>query len=257
MVAVVVVVGVVVAFLAFRPETIVRDPETNCPERGPSALTAIYLDTTDRVNPVSREDIVARLEETVAGTAADEMVAVFRSAPAGDGEQPLESLLTRCNPGDPETASELTQNPRLIRRRLAEEFRAPLDRVFRETLDAAPADVSALMENIQAISVALLSRVRYRDLPKRLVVVSDLLQHSGNLSLYGDVPAYSTFGDTLGAAALGLDLRDVSVEVLLVQRPQHERSGGPMDVIEFWTSWVEDQGGWLGRVTRISGLNPG
>ncbi|MCY4626849.1 MAG: hypothetical protein OXE58_04680 [Acidobacteria bacterium] len=222
---------------------------------GPVGVTAIYVDTTDRVEPVSRADVLGKLEDLVSATEPDEMVAAYRSSSVGSAVSPFDPLLTRCHPGDPETASQLTQNPRLIRRRLAEQFRGPLDRVFRETLDASEADASPLMENIQAISVTLLSRGRFEAVPKRLVLVSDLMQHSEHLSVYRGVPDYVAFARTGSAAAVSSDLREVRVEVLFVQRRQHEDIGGAMELIEFWTKWIEDQGGQLDRITRISGLN--
>lgn len=244
-------------FFWFRTETVERDLETNCPLDGPTGLTAIYVDTTDRVDSLSRADVLGRLEAIVEDTSPDEMVAAYRSAPVRSGaNSPIAPLLERCHPGDPETASRITQNPRLIRRRLANEFRAPLEDVFRETLDSAASDTSPLMENLQAISVTLLSRHQYAGLPKRLVFVSDLLQHSVNLSLYGGVPDYSTFVQTSGSAAVSSDFRDVSVSILFVRRDEHERLGGSQVLREFWRRWIEDQGGMLDRFTPISGLNP-
>ena len=247
---------VLIAWLWVGTERVEREPETRCPVAGPSAVTAIYVDTTDSVDPVSRADILGRLEGLVEDTEPDELVVAYRSASSRDGAAPIPPLLERCHPGDPETASRLTQNPRLIGKRLAEEFREPLEAVFRETLDAAPAESSPLMENLQAISVTLLSRRPYSDLPRRVVLVSDLLQHSDNLSLYGDMPEYGSFTRTPRAAALDSDLRDVEVEILFVQRRGYETDDHSMALIDFWSRWVADQGGRVGRVTRVTGLNP-
>ena len=252
---VVFVIVIMVGYVALRTDPIVRDAETNCPVAGPVGITAIYVDTTDRVGPVSRADILGRLEAVVADAEPDEMVVAYRSAPIQDDGSPLDPLLTRCHPGDPETASRLTSNPRLIGRRLAEEFRKPLDRIFRETLESGEAEASLLMENIQAISVTLFSRRQYGDLPRRLVVVSDLLQNSRNLSFYRDGLDYSEFARTERAAALRSDLRGVGVSVLFVQRREHRRLGGSMALIEFWTDWIDDQQGRLEGLTKISGLD--
>ncbi|MCY4431237.1 MAG: hypothetical protein OXC11_12700 [Rhodospirillales bacterium] len=253
---VVFVIAVMVGFVALRTDPIERDAETNCPLVGPTGVAAIYLDTTDQVGPVSRADILGRLDAVVQETEPDEMVVAYRTAPLRETGAPVTPLLIRCHPGDPETASKLTQNPRLIGKRLAEEFRKPLDEVFRETLEVSAAETSPLMENLQAISVMLLSRRQYEDLPKRLVVVSDLIQNSVNLALYDGVPDYMAFARTVPARALASDLDEVQVEVLLVQRERHENLGGSMELIEFWRRWFEDQGGTLDRITKISGLNP-
>lgn len=249
------VVGALVLFVALWEEPVVRDQETNCPVDGPTAVTAIYVDTTDRVGTVSRADILTRLDAVVADTQPDEMVVAYSSAPIRTSGDPIEPLLTRCNPGDPESASPITSNPRLIRQRLADEFREPLDQVFGRTLDASPANASPLMENVQAISVMLFSRRQYADLPKHLVVVSDLMQHTENLSFYGEVPDYAAFARTAARSALDSDIRRVRVTVFLVQRETQRDIGGDQPLREFWDAWIADQGGRIERFVRISGLN--
>lgn len=253
----VVAAAVAAAMLLLRPDTVVRDEETMCPETGPSRVTAILVDTTDRVAAVSRADILGRLDDLVAESEPDEMIVAYESQPISEavGSGPLEALLTVCNPGDPEEASELTQSPALIRRRLEERYRQPLERVFRDLLDRLQAPETPLMENVQAIAVTRLSSRRYAGLPKRLVLVSDLLQHSDNLSFYGGLPDYASFARSPGADALRTDLRGVEAEVLLIRREVHESLGGARQVVAFWERWMAEQGGQVSRVRRIAAVN--
>ena len=247
----------VAAMLLLRPDAVARDEETMCPESGPSGITAILVDTTDRVASVSRADILGRLDDLVAESEPDEMIVAYESQPVSEavGGGPLEPLLTVCNPGDPDEASELTRSPALIRRRLEERYRAPLERVFRDLLDRLQAPETPLMENVQAIAVTQFSSRRYDGLSKRLVLVTDLLQHSDNLSFYGGLPDYASFARSPGADALRTDLDGVEAEILLVQREIHESLGGPRRVIAFWERWVADQGGQVTRVRRIAAVN--
>ncbi len=247
--------ALVAALVLLRPETVPRDPETLCPEAGPSRVTAILLDTTDRVGPTSRADILARLDDLVASSRADEMMVAYETSRIARDGTLFPPKLTVCNPGDPDAANPLISNPELIRRRLEEGFRRPLDMLFRELLDRNRADVSPLLENVQAIAVTLFARRVHAETPKRLIVVSDLMQHSQHLSLYRGRLDYDAFDRTVGADALRTNLRDVEIEVLFVRRREHDRFDGVRSLIDFWERWFEAQGGRLERASRIDGLN--
>ena len=241
-------------FVVFAPNPPGRDAETGCPETGPSALTAIMIDATDRIGAISRADVLARLEEYLAASREDEMVIGFEARPVG--EEIDEPLLTVCHPGDPEEASEWTQNPRLIRRRLEERFRQPLEALFRNLLNREEAPTSPLMESVQSVAVSFLGREEYADVPKRLILVSDLMQHSEYLSFFRQPGVdYGAFERSQGADALSTDLRGTTVDVLFVQREAHGLLPSTRGLAEFWGRWVEDQGGIVGPVVSIDGMN--
>ena len=241
--------------ILLRPARVPRDAETMCPETGPSRVTAILVDTTDRVGPVSRADILGRLDDLVSASRPDEMMIAYATSPIEDAGDPLPPRLTVCNPGDPDAANPLIANPELIRQRLDERFRNPLDLLFRDLLNRAPAPESPLMENIQVIAVTVLGRYRYAGALKRLVVVSDLIQHSENLSLFRQRLDFDAFVRTTGADALRTELQNVEVEILFIQRDEHQRVGDSRRLIEFWERWIDAQGGRLVRASRIDGLN--
>ena len=237
----------------FAPKPPDRDPETGCPEAGPAALTAILVDVTDQIGAISRADVLAHLDEYVAGSREDEMVLAFEAKPVGS--EIGSPLLSVCHPGDPDQASEWTENPRLIRRRLEERFERPLEDLFADLLGREAAPTSPLMESVQSVAVSVLGRHEYADLPRRLILVSDLMQNTRNLSFFRQAVDYDAFAATTGAAALRTDLRGTAVEVLFVQRAVHDRLDGARGLIDFWQRWIEDQGGALIRVVRVDGVN--
>ncbi|MXX62833.1 MAG: hypothetical protein F4112_03000 [Holophagales bacterium] len=252
------VVAVAVLFLfgryvVFAPGPPERDPDTGCPETGPSSLTAIMIDATDRIGAISRADVLARLDEYVAASREDEMVIGFEARPVG--EEIDDPLLMVCHPGDPEKASEWTQNPRRIRQRLEERFRQPLEALFRDLLGREEAPTSPLMESVQSVAVSFLGREEYVDIPKRLVLVSDLMQHSEYLSFFRQPVEYDAFARSHGADALGTDLGGTTVDILFVQREAHRRLRSTRGLAEFWGRWIEDQGGMVRSVVSIDGMN--
>ncbi len=248
-----VALAVFVRFVMLAPEPPERDPDTGCPETGPAALTAILVDATDRIGTISRTDVLARLDEYIAASLEDEMVVGYEAKPVG--AEMDEPLLTVCHPGDPDQASEWTENPRLIRRRLEERYEKPLNDLFVDLLNREEAPTSPLMESVQSVAVSLLGRREYEEIRKRLVLVSDLMQHSENLSFFRQPVDYEEFAAGVGANALSTDLGGTAVEILFVQRAAHRRLPDTRRLIGFWERWVEDQGGFVERVVRIDGMN--
>lgn len=251
-VAGVVVVGVVLWSTAV--DRTVRDPHTMCPEVGPSQVTAILVDTTDDLDPISREDILGRLNDLVSKSRPDEMMIVYEASQSQLNT--IEPQIKVCNPGDPDAADPLISSPGLIRKALEERFKNPLRRMFENLVASGKADVSPIMETIQAISVGVYARDAYEQLPKRLILVSDLLQHTEHLSLYRREPLdYDVFARGVGAKALRTDLRDVVVEFLFVQRHAHSEFASSKELIRFWGRWINEQGGQIERVSKIDGIN--
>ena len=244
---------VVARVTLFAPGPPSRDPETGCPETGPAALTAILVDTTDQIGAISRADVLAQLNEYVETSREDELVLAYEAKPVGD--EVGDPLLSVCHPGDPDTASEWTENPRLIRRRLEERFERPLEGLFAELLGREEAATSPLMESVQSVAVSVLARYEYTDIPKRLILVSDLMQNTDHLSFFRQAVDYDAFAGAVGADALSTDLRGTAVEILFVQRAAHRRLEDTRGLIEFWQRWIEAQGGTLNRVSRIDGVN--
>ncbi len=248
-----VLLGVGARFTIFAPKPPDRDSETGCPEDGPAALTAILVDVTDQVGAISRADVLAHLDEYVSNSRENEMVLAYEAKPVGN--EIGEPLLSVCHPGDPDAASEWTENPRLIRRRLEERFERPLEALFADLLEREEAPASPLMESVQSVAVSVLGRHENADLPKRLILVSDLMQNTRNLSFFRQSVDYDRFAATVGADALSTDLRGTAVEILFVQRAAHRRLGDTRGLVDFWERWIEDQGGTLNRVARIDGMN--
>lgn len=246
---------VVLLLFMLRPEPEPRDPETMCPDAGPSQVTAIVVDTTDRIGAPTRLDILGRLDDLVANSQTDEKMIAYETSPVEGDSRPMPPRLTVCNPGDPDSANPLISSPELIRRRLEERYKTPLSELFQELIEGEQSASSPIMETIQAISVTELARSSYAGIPKRLILISDLLQHSKHLSLYDDPLDYDVFTSTSGADALQTTLRDVVIEILFIHRQAHAQIGTTARLVDFWERWFDDQNGRLERVSRIDGLN--
>jgi len=116
------------------------------------------------------------------------------------------------------------------------------------------ASVSPIMESILSISVTNLSGKKRSKVKRRLILVSDLLQNSQALSFYGNHLDFERFQKSSSYRGLNPDLREVSFELLYLQR-QTKQKIDEGDLLNFWKKWVGSHGGEITRILRVSGMN--
>ncbi|WP_026871187.1 hypothetical protein [Inquilinus limosus] len=226
------------------------DPVTLCPAGGPAGVAAVLIDTTDALSPVQRIDVLNKLRGLREELPRGWLVAVYPVKPAPE-PQPRASL-SLCNPGRGEGLSQLTSNPALVEKRWREAFDTPLQDLLGSLVSEGQGTSSPIMETIQSVAVVEFGDPDKKDLPKRLVLVSDMLQYSQKFSQYNGLKTFSEFVKTDAYRSLRSDLRGVDVEILYVNRASQERRQNA-DHIEFWTDFFADDGASIARIVRIFG----
>ena len=222
--------------------------DLNCPLGGPTAATLVVLDLTDAVAPAQmrriRQEIAREIDDAPEGA----MIAVGTVRPAGE---PGMRVFAACKPSDGKEASQLTQNPRMIRERYETTFLAPLNAELHAMASVGDASSSPIMETIQETIAAApgWTDVQGR---RRLVLASDLLQHSKAFSLYagGD---WKDFQATPDHAGLSRNLEGVEIEILRLPRPR-ARISDPTAVDDFWAGYFDRQGARAPRVRIVGDL---
>ncbi len=225
------------------------DEKTLCPlASGPVAMTSILLDLTDPLSPAQHSQLMAWLEEEIdAATRGTQFtLGVVSENPENWGAtEPL------CKPQDAASASALTQNVRLVGDRYRERFLAPLKANLEQMVSASGANSSPIMESLQALVSATPGFVTYEG-PRRIVLVTDLLQHSDVLSFYrgGDWESFSNSGDY---QRVGATLSNAQVQIYQLPRPAEGIRD--MDAVEdFWLRYFERQGAQAPGVKRLGDL---
>lgn len=234
-----------------------RDDETYCCQKHrPARVTAIIVDTTDRVEGISNEDILRSLDDFVRRSAPEEMVVVYQM-PKVSGEIAKKQIAV-CYPSRISLWMRLFMSRKEVEevQGMRERFSADLKQVFQYLIDDEEAELSLIMETIQAVSVDVFARQDYAEIPKRLVLISDLMQNSKCLNLYSHSLDYSTFSETACAEALRTKLDDAQVKVFFVRRSAHSELGSTVPLTDFWGSWIKAQNGILELPpSDISGSN--
>lgn len=258
------------------PETVLRNRETMCPVDGPRSVTAVLIDTTGNFNAMTRADVIQEMEALLAESTTDDMITVYEmrgdvpeDPPDGQPQRwPLpEPLLTVCNPGDPETASDLFENPAMIERAMNEKYLAPVRGLVSDLVrEDSFADWSPLMETVQTVQINVLGAPVLAGLNRRIVMITDLIQNSPVLTFNrgsgaarrrGGLPEYESFAETPAARTLSADLSGVDVEILFVEREAHAAIAGGKTraLVDWWDLWFADQGATVTNVKRLAGMS--
>jgi hypothetical protein len=198
-------------------QKVATDPQTLCPtDRPVASVTVVLLDVSDRLTPAQVEHVRNQLERVRGSVPKFGLVEAYAVDPnTGRLSAPVVHL---CNPGTAADANRVYQNPEFATKRW-KEFDTRLSQSLAELMDAPSSEVSPIFEALQSLGLKTFEKPSYDEVPKRLVVVSDLLQNvPGKLNHYRDVPAFEVFRKTDYFAQTRAALDGVAVDVLYLRR---------------------------------------
>lgn len=246
-----VLIGIGVALsLKSQAVAVPTDHATLCPtKRSPSEIEVILLDVSDRFSEPQRLQIqnqLARVRDRIPRFGLVEVYTVERL-----GRRVTEPVAHLCNPGTGADLNRIYQNPELARKKwngFASKLGSDVDR----QIEKPASRTSPIFEAIQATALRTFGKPEYDGLPKRLVVVSDLLQNvPGGLSMYDGVPSFESFKRTPYFSRVRADLEGVSVLVYYLARAGGTRQGPAH--LAFWKDYFQSQGAEVEPVKRVFG----
>jgi hypothetical protein len=240
--------GAYVYATAARPPTL--DPTSLCPVDGPRSITVVLLDSTDDIPDIGKREVrtaLTDLAETLPPYGLLEIRLLDADAAGG------RTVFTKCNPGDGSNLSEYTSNPRLAKKRWMDGFREPLDQALESGFRPLPGKVSPIMETVQRIAVDRFTGRAADQVPKQLVLISDMIEHEADYSQYAGDVSYDRFKASRAYRKLRTDLHGADVQIYYIQR----NIGKPLnsvDHIRFWADWIRDNNGRLKQASKLQGV---
>lgn len=225
------------------------DAETLCSDEV-SSVTVLLVDVTDPMNLPQQQDFLNQLAKLKNSIPRYGQLTVMRVDAAAD--KLLTPVITRCSPGTARDTDSIKGNPQKVQQQWDEGFSAPLDQAFKGVVKASGADRSPIMESVQSIALTELQKPGREDLPKRLVIASDLLQNTPGISFYSGLPTPGDFTRSDAFRRVRTDLRGVDVELWQLQRVDGSKTQ-PRALSELWERAIDDQGGSVSRIYNVSG----
>ncbi len=213
----------------------------NCPEdRRFAAQIAVLVDPSDTLTNVQEGSGAPRILEVLENDAPETAeIRVFTVGQAGRGD--TRSVFRVCKPAHPDGVSSLTGNPQLAERRYQNEFLAPLRQTLSALLSVEGDSISPILEGVQVAAVSAF-QPREADFPRQVLIVSDMIQNSRNLSFYRDAVDFGPLSRNPDYGTLRVDLTAVEVSVFLLARRggAGRIQGGTLR--RFWEDYFLDQG---------------
>jgi hypothetical protein len=249
-------VGVAVgAYVLSERSFVATNAQTLCPaDEPPAEIVAVILDMSDRFNEVQLLSVRNHLNRLMYGE-LPRFAYVEAYAVQGRPGVVAEPVIGLCNPGKGDDLNRIYQNPELARQRWEQDFAAVLSAKLDELLAAPDSASSPIFEAIQAVAVRSFNKPEYDGVPKRLVVVSDLLQNvpakGAGASHYRGVPNFDEFKASPYFSQVRADLDSVRVHLYYMNRSDQPNQG--VEHIRFWESYFGTQGATVMTVDRIFG----
>jgi hypothetical protein len=209
-----------------------------CPTSGPRSTAVVVIDATDPFDPVEARALESRVARSQGDIERGGRLELYMVAPVEN--EPLEMLLGLCNPGRPEEASPWRENPRLVERRWREGFAEAVQKAVRRALRSEKAATSPIINSIRSVAVTAFSPVERAGNPKRLLLISDLLENTSLFSVYRSQPDATRFlGEPMLRQMLPA-LEGVEVELRIIDRGHARQTP---EVARFWEELIAAGGG--------------
>jgi len=228
------------------------DPITGCPRSGPpDGITLILVDVSDNLTLSQRLNLENRFGDLkasqVAGRTDDDMppirpmerVELYVASGEPLTERP-KPLVAACNPGGEGDKSELTANLALVRQKWARAFAEPFTAAVSEAMNRPNSDHSYILSSVQ-IAVQLLRRPEFAAIPKRLILVSDLLENSDSFNFYKKLPSLDEMLEARSYLALRTDFSGIDIDIWYLRRPTENVDWA--SVLSLWRGLIHRQGG--------------
>lgn len=241
--------GAIAYFYFVAPKNPRLDPVSLCPVTGPYGLMVVLVDTTNDLPDPAQRQVLAILDDLVA-TLPEYYRLDMRVLDVT--RMRSQSIFAKCNPGDGTGLSEWTGNPRIARLRWIESFHKPATDAIRSSIVGGPGQTSPIMAAIQDIALDEFSRSAARPLPKTLIVISDMIEHTRDYSQYGGGDlSFERYRRSPAYQKYQTDLHGAHVTIEYVFRASSKI--GSVGHIEFWKDWINDNGGVFERARRLQG----
>lgn len=219
------------------------DPETGCRlDREDPVHTIVLVDQSDPFNATDLDWVRTLLDGEARSLPRHGRLTLVvpNSASPYDPVQ----VFTGCSPGSAAESNPIFQNPKMIAAAWERKFHAPLMVQADESLRDTVAPSSPLMEAMYTLA----DRPDFQgQVPvRRLILVSDLMQHSPGFSMYKSGADADAWADS-SLADMRAGLEGVEVVARIVPRQEYPLPLG--DVKVFWRDWFGAAGADYGSVT--------
>lgn len=224
------------------------DPTTLCPLSGPAGHNILLIDKTDPFNLPQKAAFDLIVNDLVNHqTPPGFLLSIY--VLGDDFQAQTKPLVELCNPGDAKGHSEYTENTKQLNRQYKERFLKPVSEQTTQLLSINAAQESPILEMVQMVNLNSIQR-HHVDGPKQLIILSDLLQHNKQLSMYRSVPTFEAFNATSYSQKVKSNFQGVEIKVHLLQNTPNIQK---QNLFDFWKKYFENSEAAKFELMRLPG----
>lgn len=224
------------------------DADTLCPAKGPVAMTVILFDVTDPLSAAQSNQLLQHLEREFAEAPVGTQ---FTMGVVSEYQDDWGATKPLCKPRSEKDVNSLTQNVVMVKKRYEERFLGPLNESLNQMIAASGANSSPIMESLQALIAGTPGFMNFSG-PRKLILVSDLLQHSEAMSFYRGND-WQSFAASPAFQRLSHSFDGAKVEIFGVPRIV-AKIRDPAAVEDFWLHYFDLQGADLPILHNLGDL---
>lgn len=207
---------------------------TLCPEEGRSKVVALLIDKTGGFSENQKRILTRAVDNEIDNLDVGVRLAIYELDP--DTFNGLsEPIFDKCKPRDGSDANVFVENQQMLAKQFNERFLGNVTEITQTAVNAEHASRSPIIEGLNDLATVYALEDTQRI--SRIVVISDLLQHSDDFSFYRAKPNISDLDTTAFTLP---DLFGVDVQVYFLQRSGSEQSLQNAELLSWWeTLFVE------------------
>lgn len=212
-------------------------------------ITAILIDHTDTFTPLQRAALERHLLVTASAIRKNGMIEFY--SVDNINSSVLKPDFYLCNPGgEDDFENRVGKRLSTVKKNYDEKFTAILNSGLDKVLQASTSQESPIMASLQSVQVTSFVGKERKAEKKKLILVSDLLEHTKKISFFKGVPDFSEFKSNPEWQQVKSDLKDVEVEIFFLRRDSAAKLQ-TTKLRDFWVSFFENQGATVTRFLPI------
>lgn len=220
--------------------------EDLCPADGPSEHLVILVDTTDPVTRTQLQLAHQRIDKEIQDVPVGTRLSFSTVNP--DLHIRQSAFTSLCKPPSGDEVSEFSRNPRMVQEQYEKDFRKPVDDALARLLAVPEAPSSPIMESLQEFASSI-PGFTTTESPRKVVLMSDLIQHSAAFSFYRG-GSWRSFSDAEGPKRFGTAF--INAEITILRIPRNVEMHAIVD--DFWVRYLSQQGFKKTEITLLGDL---
>jgi hypothetical protein len=230
-------------------QRVVLDPSTLCPVTGSPSYVAVVFDKTDAYNKIQQQFLKRYFDTFKDSLPVGAQVSLYV---IGDNQaEDIKPEFLICKPRTGKDANVYYENPGLIIKRWRNRFVRPLDAAIDDSMASSSSTTSPIMEMLQIVALSAFPP-ESEEIPKRIILVSDMLHHTTEWSHYRGQLDIKRLMSTAYYHKLSTDLHGAEVEIMYIRREGSEALQTKRHAL-FWADYIDSIGGRVKLIERVDG----